>query len=78
MWVPDGIPDGSRQGTVWCVRLGKWSATELDILKKAFSGFRKPPDNGSINQVQIKFPVLNKRTIPQIKASAWHQIRTGR
>ena len=56
----------------------KWSENELEILKKAFSGFHKPPDNGTIKEVQMIYPVLQKRTVPQIKTRAWHQIRTGR
>jgi len=55
----------------------KWSNDELIILRRYLSG-DKPPDNDSVRLVMERFPILQKRTIPQVKSRTWHMSKTGR
>jgi hypothetical protein len=52
-----------------------WSAADLDLLRKAFRHYKKPPDTESIKTLVKNHPHLQQRTIPQIRSRAWALIR---
>jgi hypothetical protein len=54
----------------------RWSQQELNILKRYLKS-DMPPDE-SIRSVMDRFPVLQQRSVPQIKSRPWHAIKTGR
>ena len=54
----------------------RWTAEQLDCLRKAFQHFKKPPDTESIRKLISQEPCLKKRSIPQIKSRAWALINS--
>lgn len=56
----------------------RWTEDEINILKKAFSGYftsLKCPDASSIESAIRNYPVLAKRSKPQIKSRVWDLIK---
>ena len=58
-----------------------WTTDELNHMKTYFQKFfqqKKPPDFASIRRAQQCYPVLQSRSLAQIKTRAWYLIKTGR
>lgn len=48
-----------------------WSAAELQILMRALQGYKRPPRNDEVRDLQVVCPSLRLRNLPQIKTRAW-------